>query len=185
MATRNTKQSIPTKRRLEVVKELNAYITDVHKCQVLEEAMYNYSLQVLNEVRTSINVDFVKDDVSDPMMATIYEDKFIEIMANVDPTVEVPNPYFVMVVNSMTDEQIKEIPSWKQPQMFPEYWQKEVEKMDKELMMKNTVKTTDLHTCRKCGQNKITFYMKQTRAADEPITTFYKCQVCGNGWKTN
>ena len=34
--------------------------------------------------------------------------------------------------------------------------------------------------CRKCRQvQPCTFYTMQTRSADEPATTFYKCTVCG------
>jgi DNA-directed RNA polymerase subunit M/transcription elongation factor TFIIS len=183
MATR--KPTVTPKRRAEVVKVLNEYINNTPKCQVLEEAMYAYSLDTINEMKTNLSVDYVKDDVHDPIFMSIYEDKLNELVSNMDPMAEIPNPFLLDRLNNMTLDEIGEVVRWKQTQMFPEYWQRELEKMDKELMMRNTVKTTDLHTCRKCGQNKITFYMKQTRAADEPITTFYKCQVCGHGWKTN
>jgi transcription elongation factor S-II len=38
-------------------------------------------------------------------------------------------------------------------------------------------------TCGKCKQSKVAYTQAQTRAADEPMTTFCECQFCGNRWK--
>lgn len=39
--------------------------------------------------------------------------------------------------------------------------------------------------CSKCGNNHAFFMQIQTRSADEPMTTFYKCTnfKCNNQWK--
>ena len=37
--------------------------------------------------------------------------------------------------------------------------------------------------CRKCGSDKTISQELQTRAADEPMTTFITCTVCGNKWR--
>ncbi|KAI8851458.1 transcription factor S-II, central domain-containing protein [Chytridium lagenaria] len=42
---------------------------------------------------------------------------------------------------------------------------------------------TDAFKCGKCHQRKCTYYQKQTRSADEPMTTFVRCTNCGNKWK--
>ena len=39
--------------------------------------------------------------------------------------------------------------------------------------------------CSKCGQKKVSYSQAQTRSADEPMTTFCECQVCGNRWKVS
>lgn len=39
--------------------------------------------------------------------------------------------------------------------------------------------------CGKCKSQKIFTEQKQTRSADEPMTTFLTCQECGNKWKQN
>lgn len=41
--------------------------------------------------------------------------------------------------------------------------------------------------CPKCGHKRAYFMQIQTRSADEPMTTFYKCcnHDCGNQWKEN
>eukprot|EP00877_Chromochloris_zofingiensis_P012216 jgi/Chrzof1/7248/Cz02g16130.t1 len=45
------------------------------------------------------------------------------------------------------------------------------------------VASTDQFQCGKCKQRKTTYYQLQTRSADEPMTTFVNCVVCGNKWK--
>ena len=43
--------------------------------------------------------------------------------------------------------------------------------------------TTDMWRCGKCKNRKCTYYQLQTRSADEPMTTFITCTVCGNRWR--
>lgn len=42
---------------------------------------------------------------------------------------------------------------------------------------------TEAFKCFKCKQNKCTYYEKQTRSADEPMTLFITCTYCDNKWK--
>lgn len=37
-----------------------------------------------------------------------------------------------------------------------------------------------MYKCGKCGKSECTFSQLQTRGADEPMTTFVTCTVCGN-----
>ncbi|PPR05519.1 hypothetical protein CVT26_009003 [Gymnopilus dilepis] len=42
---------------------------------------------------------------------------------------------------------------------------------------------TDAFQCSRCKQWKCVYRQQQTRSADEPMTTFVTCTVCGNRWK--
>lgn len=42
---------------------------------------------------------------------------------------------------------------------------------------------TDEYKCGKCKQRKCKYSQAQTRSADEPMTTFVTCLVCGNRWR--
>mmetsp|Transcript_15417 Transcript_15417/g.51739 ORF Transcript_15417/g.51739 Transcript_15417/m.51739 type:complete len:292 (-) Transcript_15417:64-939(-) len=42
---------------------------------------------------------------------------------------------------------------------------------------------SDMFQCRKCKQKRTTFYQKQTRSADEPMTVFITCKNCGHEWR--
>eukprot|EP00124_Ichthyophonus_hoferi_P005047 Ihof_evm3s651 gene=Ihof_evmTU3s651 len=46
-----------------------------------------------------------------------------------------------------------------------------------------TTTQTDMFKCGKCKKNNCSYYQMQTRSADEPMTTFVSCNVCGNKWK--
>jgi DNA-directed RNA polymerase subunit M len=37
--------------------------------------------------------------------------------------------------------------------------------------------------CPKCGHDEAHWWMRQTRAADEPSTRFYRCTKCGKVWR--
>lgn len=56
-------------------------------------------------------------------------------------------------------------------------------KRDKNKFETNIAAATDTFTCRKCKNNKCTYYQMQTRSADEPMTTYLNCLTCGNRWK--
>ncbi|KAE8450630.1 hypothetical protein EG329_005974 [Mollisiaceae sp. DMI_Dod_QoI] len=65
---------------------------------------------------------------------------------------------------------------------------KEDEKLEKENLKKAQVpmaekSISDALKCGKCGQKKVSYSQAQTRSADEPMTTFCECTVCGNRWK--
>jgi transcription elongation factor S-II len=62
------------------------------------------------------------------------------------------------------------------------------EELQKENMKKAQVpmaekSISDALKCGKCGQKKVSYSQAQTRSADEPMTTFCECTVCGNRWK--
>lgn len=64
----------------------------------------------------------------------------------------------------------------------------EDEKLQKENMMKAQVpmaekSISDALRCGKCKEKKVSYSQAQTRSADEPMTTFCECTVCGNRWK--
>ncbi|TEB35271.1 transcription elongation factor [Coprinellus micaceus] len=51
------------------------------------------------------------------------------------------------------------------------------------LSAQETEAETTAFQCSKCKQRKCRYRQAQTRSADEPMTTFVTCTVCGNRWK--
>ena len=44
-------------------------------------------------------------------------------------------------------------------------------------------KRVKMFKCWKCGSDRVQWWEKQTRAADEPMTQFYRCLMCDNEWR--
>lgn len=47
----------------------------------------------------------------------------------------------------------------------------------------NDEEYTGMFTCGRCKSKRTTFYLLQTRSADEPMTAFITCMSCGHKWK--
>ena len=70
--------------------------------------------------------------------------------------------------------------------LCPSKWKAIIDKQTKtnEMLFQTRQEVaTDDFTCPKCHQKKCTYYQLQTRAADEPMTTFVTCINCGKRWK--
>ena len=71
-------------------------------------------------------------------------------------------------------------------EIFPEKWENIIEKQKLKFKAAYEIKQismTDSVKCGKCKNNKISYYEFQTRSADEPMTCYMSCLVCGNKWK--
>jgi hypothetical protein len=71
-------------------------------------------------------------------------------------------------------------------ELYPDKWNNQIE--EKRLRIENKYfpkieASTDMYTCRKCKKNQCTYYQVQIRSADEPMTTFVTCVICGTRWK--
>ena len=55
--------------------------------------------------------------------------------------------------------------------------------MQSDFYMRNTETKDSEFQCPKCKHRKIFSTQKQTRSADEPMTTFFKCLNCDYNWK--
>mmetsp|Transcript_39059 Transcript_39059/g.91222 ORF Transcript_39059/g.91222 Transcript_39059/m.91222 type:complete len:301 (+) Transcript_39059:89-991(+) len=47
----------------------------------------------------------------------------------------------------------------------------------------NLGSASDMFQCKKCKKKECTFYQKQTRSSDEPMTVFITCKACGHEWR--
>jgi transcription elongation factor S-II len=70
--------------------------------------------------------------------------------------------------------------------LWPEKWRElEETRIMKQIatLERSATASTDLFKCPKCGKRECTYREVQTRSADEPMTAFVLCLVCGNRWK--
>lgn len=81
---------------------------------------------------------------------------------------------------------MKELSLMTHKEICPEKWKKLIDakiKRDKNMTSVDLSAATDEFKCYKCKKRRCTYYQLQTRGADEPMTTFVTCLVCGNRWK--
>lgn len=69
--------------------------------------------------------------------------------------------------------------------LCPERWKGVIQRNEAELARTRTTpqETTDQFTCRQCKKNQTTYYLRQTRSADEPETVFITCTNCQHKWR--
>jgi transcription elongation factor S-II len=95
------------------------------------------------------------------------------------------NPHFAHKVNN-GDFSIQQIPKLTATEIFPEQWQSIQErykhKLARELEGPEQA-VSDLWVCPKCHQKKTTYFQRQMRSSDEPMTTFITCVNCQHRWR--
>lgn len=138
----------------------------------LEIGIYNYALKEAFQrkvVKKWDNTHFVQ----------IYLDRLRSIYINIQ------TPGILEQIHN-GDITVKSLAFMTHQELKPEKWNELIQrKIEHDKAKTNTeiVAATDTFTCRKCRSNKCTYYQMQTRAADEPMTTFVSCIECGNRWK--
>lgn len=124
----------------------------------------------------------------DPVVKEAYYAVFQKVYTNLAPDGtkhSVGNEKLLELVKNGTIP-AKDLAGMDYTKLWPEKWQE----MEEARIMKqiatletNTDAGTDMFLCRKCKERKCVYTEVQTRSADEPMTTFICCLVCGNKWK--
>ncbi|SMQ51112.1 unnamed protein product [Zymoseptoria tritici ST99CH_3D1] len=86
---------------------------------------------------------------------------------------EIPPEKFV----AMTSEELKSAEKRAEDALI------EKENMNKSMTPKEAKAISTTMTCGKCKGSAVSYSQAQTRSADEPLTTFCECTLCGNRWK--
>ena len=161
------------------IKEKLFEIIDDHKISNnLEKGIFNYTIKKAKDdkiIRKWNNSYFVQ----------IYISKLHAIYLNLKTDSYIQNQFLLKRLKN------KEFPAHKlafmsHQEMFPEKWKEMIDakiKRDETMCTTNMESATDEFKCYKCKNRKCTYYQLQTRSADEAITTFVTCLICGASWK--
>jgi transcription elongation factor S-II len=162
----------PENFRKNIVSKLDEILKQEKKSINVEKGVFNYALKEATQRRVVKKWD-------NPFFVQIYTSRLRAIYTN--------------LLNPELHEQIQngeikshEVAFMTHQEMNPKKWDSLIQakiKKDKNKYEVNLEAATDTFKCRKCHQNKCTYYQLQTRSADEPMTTFVSCLECGNRWK--
>ena len=163
----------PESFRENVVKRiLNKYFDKDSYSKHLEQGIFNASIQEAERNKTIKKWD-------NPYFVLIYLNKLKTIKYNLDT--------FPNVKKSVNDKTVKphELAFMIHQELAPDKWNALIEakrKRDQNNYNEEDVEDGEFK-CGKCGSRKCKWYQMQTRAADEPMTTFVTCTKCQRKWK--
>ena len=139
----------------------------------LEKGIHNWSLKEANNKKVVKKWD-------NPFFVQIYLDHLRSIYSNLKN-----EKLTQMVVNG--EIKAHEIAFMAHHEMMPEKWADLIKAKsirDKNKFEQKIESMTDTFTCKKCKGKQCTYMQVQLRSADEPMTIFVTCILCGNRWKT-
>jgi transcription elongation factor S-II len=171
MSYNNIKNSVEFRNNIRT--KINEILKNEKNSTNLEKGIFNYSLKEADTkkiVKKWDNKYFVQ----------IYIDRLRSIYKNLNKNV-------IQLINSGTI-QPHLVAFMTHQELYPEKWSELIDaksKRDQHIFETNLEAATDTFVCRKCKSNKCTYYLQQTRSADEPMTIFVTCIECGQRWKTS
>lgn len=163
----------PDKFRENIRNKFNEILENDKNAINMEKAIHNWSLKEANNKKVIKKWD-------NPYFVQIYLDHLRSIFINLKT-----NQNLVNLIKS-GELKAQKVPFMTHQEMCPERWDALIQakiKRDKNKYEHKIEASTDTFTCRKCRQNKCTYYQLQLRSSDEPMTTFVQCISCGNRWR--
>jgi transcription elongation factor S-II len=164
--------------RNDCVNIINKYLNDEIKSRIIEKSIYNEMITLSKDKKINRNWD-------NKYFKSLYLSKIRSLCVNINTDSYLQNKSFKLkILNDEID--IENISKLSPYDIFPENWEKLIQKKMEKDKLKYENKTeamTDMFKCRKCGSRKCIYYEVQTRSADEPMTQFITCLTCKNNWK--
>ena len=150
-------------------KESFTKLLNTNNSNKIEESIFNFS------------VEYATVNETPYLIEQIYETKVDEIVKLLNNK---ENDYFLKAIK---EEQINldQIAFMKPDELNPEKYDKIIKKKSVEQDKIDNQATSNVYECKKCKNRKCSVTQRQTRAADEPATTFVKCKECGYEWAFN
>lgn len=113
------------------------------------------------------------------LLQQIYDDKAQQIIC------QLLNQTYL--IKALKDKKIdgSKIAFMKPEELDPEKYESIIKKREMEEYKKTNTTASSAFTCVKCKKAKCKVSQKQTRAGDEPPTTFVSCLECGHTFKFN
>lgn len=170
-------------RRNIVANKLHNIVNDVQLSRQIEQSIYNYT------IKRSLEKD-IERNWTNKVFLNIYLLKTRSIYSNLYKESYIKNENLLHKLKNKTIDATN-IAFMSNMDLYPENWEKILEKKSKIDKMKYTHKKASMSSsikCSRCGGCQTSYYQIQTRSADEPMTQFRSCLDefgigCTHSWK--
>ena len=158
--------------RYQVVRDYNDIIKDIEISKKIENSIFNYIIEY-HEI----------NNIPNYLKLPCYMNKVNDILSNIDINCEDVNNKTLLCEIKNGNINIDNIATLKPHELHKQKWKKILDRRNLIEDKKENIATTNRYKCKKCGQRKSIVYQLQTRGADEPMTTFVNCLICGSSFK--
>ena len=168
----------PERARGQLSLAFGQLIGDPARGRNTEKSVFNASLAAAKLRR-------VEAKWRNPLFSTIYLDRARTVFVNLKAQAPEGETSLVDRIRSGASK-TSDLGTMTHQEMCPWIWRTLVAAKiakDKSQYEINMEAATEEFKCFKCKKRKCTYYELQTRSADEPMTTFVSCLLCGNHWK--
>lgn len=110
----------------------------------------------------------------------LYHAACYKLSSNIEKNGIVSNHTFAEKL--LASESIGDLINYTSQEMFPEMYSLILKRMELSKNILQTVKTSMLYRCERCGENKCTMENIIVRSLDEGISVKLDCMNCGNSW---
>jgi len=152
--------------RIASVQKLDEIIMNMTIAVKLESGIFEYTL-----------IYSTSNNIMHTLMPAIYNDKVNDMCINIQKNQTIAHRMISGEYNPQC------VPFLKPSELNPQNWELIIKKNELMEFKKNNMAATDIYKCFKCGEKKCKVRQLQTRSADEPMTTYVTCLVCGNVFK--
>lgn len=162
------------------LNKINELINNDSISKQVEEGIYQY---VVDDICRAKNLPV---NWNNSYFKRAYLNRCISLYSNLDKNSYIGNE---LLINKVLNEEIDPYKlAFMTPQeLFPENWKDILEKKNAEnefLYANKHMSYTDEYTCGRCKQKKCSYFLSQTRSADEPMNLFVTCLNCGHKWSS-
>ena len=158
--------------------EVDKKIRDI----VIKQLIKPIGEKLAKEVENSIfnfSKEYAESNDTPYLITSIYETKSEEILCQI---LNKDLPYLIIALKDKKIDANK-IAYIKPEELNPEKYETIIKKREMEEYKKNNEVGSTAFTCSKCKKARCKVTQKQTRAGDEPPTTFVSCLECSHTFK--
>ena len=157
---------------------LNLHVKDENQAKYLEKSIFNGTVEKATE-------ENIVRKWNNPTFVMLYLNKLRSVHFNLNKNSHVKNETLLTKIEE-GEVDTRKVGYMTHQDMCPEIWSALIQ--DKIARNKNfenvdMSSATSEFKCYKCKNRKCVYYQLQTRGADEPMTCFVTCIVCGNNWR--